>query len=90
MPLLYHLGNILITIVTIIRLYHLGNILITIVTIIIMHMDEPIDEPIDEVWIIKPLMISNVSPNATDINYNYYEIVLRNQRELIVFDSIQN
>jgi hypothetical protein len=71
-------------------LYHLGNILITIVTIIIMYMDEPIDEPIDEVWIIKPLIISNLSPNATDINDDFYEIVLRNQRELIVFDSIEN
>jgi hypothetical protein len=70
-------------------LYHLGNILITIVTIIIMYMDEPIDEPIDEVWIIKPLIISNLSPNATDINDDFYEIVLRNQRELIVFDSIE-
>jgi len=53
-------------------------------------MDEPIDEPIDEVWIIKPLIISNLSPNATDINDDFYEIVLRNQRELIVFDSIEN
>jgi len=70
-------------------IYHLA-ILIFIVSIIIMLIYEPIDEPIDEVWIIKPLIISNMSPNVTDINDNFYEIVLRNQRELIVFDSINS
>ena len=69
------------------------SIIIMLWTIIISNqwvlVQMYINEPINEVWIIEPLSV-NVYPNTIDTIDTYddlYDVLLRNQRELIEMDS---